>query len=260
MEKRFDHICQPVVLQVLTTALGCQPATVEATANGQSIDPTEATQLPGQPMRVSRRPQRACLLWVGGGLCGVVWWGRLGRGLVPDGLGEIVEPLVPPQAERPQGGGARYVDHRAVFTAVVDVLRAGGAGRRSLACPRRRPPAVRRLDRGRGVAPAAPGGAGPARRAGGQRLVPGGGAGGQRAGAKRAALTGPNPVECGTPGAHRHLLTDRSGRPLAVPVRAAHTHDSLALSPLVQAIPAIRSAPPAAAPTRQPARRHRRRL
>src|SRR5512143_4075033 len=59
VEKRFDHICQPVVLQVLTTALGCQPATVEATANGQSIDPTEATQLPGQPMRVSRRPLRS---------------------------------------------------------------------------------------------------------------------------------------------------------------------------------------------------------
>jgi hypothetical protein len=28
---------------------------------------------------------------------------RLGRGLVPDGLWEIVEPLIPPQTERPQG-------------------------------------------------------------------------------------------------------------------------------------------------------------
>ena len=44
---------------------------------------------------------------------------RLGRKLVPDGLWEIVEPLIPPQRERPQGGGTRHVDERAVFTAIV---------------------------------------------------------------------------------------------------------------------------------------------
>jgi transposase len=38
---------------------------------------------------------------------------------VPDGLWEIVEPLIPPQPERPQGGGTRYVDDRAVFAAIV---------------------------------------------------------------------------------------------------------------------------------------------
>ena len=38
------------------------------------------------------------------------------------------------------------------------------------------------------------------------------------------------------------MLTDAAGLPLAVAVSAAHTHDSLALIPLVQAIPAIRSA------------------
>ena len=37
------------------------------------------------------------------------------------------------------------------------------------------------------------------------------------------------------------MLTDRSGLPLAVAVSAANTHDSLALIPLVQALPAIRS-------------------
>jgi IS5 family transposase len=37
------------------------------------------------------------------------------------------------------------------------------------------------------------------------------------------------------------VLTDRSGLPLAVAVSAANTHDSLALIPLVQAVPAIRS-------------------
>lgn len=46
---------------------------------------------------------------------------------MPDGLWEIVEPLIPPQRERPQGGGTRYVEDRAVFTAIVYVLRAGCA-------------------------------------------------------------------------------------------------------------------------------------
>jgi Transposase DDE domain len=37
------------------------------------------------------------------------------------------------------------------------------------------------------------------------------------------------------------VLTDAGGLPLAVAVSTANTHDSLALIPLVQAIPAIRS-------------------
>jgi transposase len=37
------------------------------------------------------------------------------------------------------------------------------------------------------------------------------------------------------------VLTDAAGLPLAVAVSAANTHDSLALIPLVQAIPAVRS-------------------
>ena len=48
---------------------------------------------------------------------------------MPDGLWEIVEPLIPPQRERPQGGGTRYVEDRAVFTAIVDVLTTGCAWR-----------------------------------------------------------------------------------------------------------------------------------
>ena len=54
---------------------------------------------------------------------------RLGRQLVPDGLWEIVEPLIPPQRERPQGGGTWYVEDRAVFTAIVYVLTTGCAWR-----------------------------------------------------------------------------------------------------------------------------------
>jgi transposase len=54
---------------------------------------------------------------------------QLGRELVPDELWKIVEPLIPPQPERPQGGGTRYVEDRAVFTAIVYVLISGCAWR-----------------------------------------------------------------------------------------------------------------------------------
>src|SRR5918911_1335888 len=105
--------------------------------------------------------------------------------------------------------GRLRADHRLRLAAPADrVRRVQG----------HRPPPVRRVDRGRVVASAAPGGAGSARRAGGDRLVPRGG-----------------------PGSKLHVLTDRNGLPLAVAVSAANTHDSLALIPLVQAVPAIRS-------------------
>ena len=60
-------------------------------------------------------------------------------------------------------------------------------------------------------------------------------------GRKDGELTGPNPVDRGKPGSQLHVLTDAGGLPLAVAVSAANTHDSLALIPLVQAIPAVRS-------------------
>jgi transposase len=49
--------------------------------------------------------------------------------LVPDALWEIVEPLIPRFASRPQGGGSAPVDDRAVFTAIVYVLTSGCAWR-----------------------------------------------------------------------------------------------------------------------------------
>src|SRR4051812_30405566 len=65
---------------------------------------------------------------------------QLGQELVPDTLWKIVEPLIPPQRERRQGGGTRYVHDGAVFTAIVCVLPAaapGGTYRRSSASRRR---------------------------------------------------------------------------------------------------------------------------
>jgi transposase len=53
----------------------------------------------------------------------------LSRRLVPDGLWDLVEPLLPPFSPRPQGGGTAPVDQRAVFTAVVYVLTSGCAWR-----------------------------------------------------------------------------------------------------------------------------------
>jgi hypothetical protein len=54
-------------------------------------------------------------------------------------------------------------------------------------------------------------------------------------------MTGRDPVDRGTAGSKNHVVADRHGVPLSVAVSAANTHDSQALTPLVMAIPAIRS-------------------
>jgi transposase len=55
--------------------------------------------------------------------------GALSRRLVPDGLWELAEPLLPRFTVRRQGGGRAPVDERLVFTAVVYVLTSGCAWR-----------------------------------------------------------------------------------------------------------------------------------
>lgn len=62
-----------------------------------------------------------------------------------------------------------------------------------------------------------------------------------RQGQKGGDLTGPNPVDRGKLGSKIHALSERGGLPLSVAVSAANTHDSAALTPLVMAIPVIRS-------------------
>jgi transposase len=54
------------------------------------------------------------------------------------------------------------------------------------------------------------------------------------------ALTDPNPVDHGKPGAKYHLLADRRGIPLAVGLSAANTHDLLLLEAMVDAVPAVK--------------------
>lgn len=53
----------------------------------------------------------------------------LSQRLVPDGLWELVAPLLPSFNSRPQGGGTAPLDERAVFAAVVYVLTSGCAWR-----------------------------------------------------------------------------------------------------------------------------------
>lgn len=52
-------------------------------------------------------------------------------------------------------------------------------------------------------------------------------------GEKRGELTGPSLVDRGKPGSKMHVLSDANGLPILVGVSAAHTHDSLALKPMI---------------------------
>jgi transposase len=160
-------------------------------------------------------------------------------------LWTIVEPLIPPQRERPQGGGTRYVDGRAVFTAVVYVLTTGGAWRHlpaefgvSRATAHRRFVAWTEAGLWRRLHRAVLDRLG--EQAGIDRSCAVVDAASVRA-KERGSFTGPNPVDRSKPGSKLHVLTDATGLPLAVAVSAANTHDSLALIPLVQAIPGIHS-------------------
>jgi transposase len=49
--------------------------------------------------------------------------------IVPVGLWEMAEPLLPPARVRPQGGGVANIDDEAVFAAIVYVLVSGCAWR-----------------------------------------------------------------------------------------------------------------------------------
>jgi transposase len=48
----------------------------------------------------------------------------------PEDLWEITQPLIPPPATRPQGGGKRRADDRAVLAAIVYMVQAGCSWRK----------------------------------------------------------------------------------------------------------------------------------
>ena len=158
---------------------------------------------------------------------------------------ELVEPLLPSFAPRPQGGGTALLDERAVLTAVVYVL--------TSRC------AWRHLPTTFGVSPATAHRqftvwtkAGVWRRlhrAVLDELTACGeldwtsvivDAASVRA-KKGGSLTGPNPVDRGKTGSKLHVLSEAQGLPMLVGASGANTHDSLALKLLVKGIPAVRS-------------------
>ncbi|MFF8610707.1 IS5 family transposase [Streptomyces sp. NPDC015346] len=170
----------------------------------------------------------------------------LSKRLVPDELWELVAPLLPSFAARPQGGGTAPRDERAVFTAVAYILTSGCAWWRYLpesfgVSPatahrrfsvwteaglwRRRHPAVLdelgvrgELDWSSVIVDAAS-----------VRAKKGG------------SLTGPNPVDRGKKGSKLHVLSEGQGLPLVVAVSGANLHDIQASKPLILRIPAVRS-------------------
>lgn len=66
-----------------------------------------------------------------------MWWVLVGLSMgedlwgwiVPEGLWELAEPLLPPSKVRPQGGGTQDTPDEAVFAAIVYVLVSGCAWR-----------------------------------------------------------------------------------------------------------------------------------
>ncbi|MFF1325055.1 IS5 family transposase [Streptomyces chartreusis] len=180
----------------------------------------------------------------------------LERDLVPDGLCEIAEPLIPPFRPRRQGGGTARLADRKVFTAIVYALTTSCAWRRlppcfgvSPATAHRRFTAWTRAGLWRRLYAAVLNRLGAAGAVGwSAALVDSASVRAKKGG----ELVEPNPVDRGKPGSKLHVLTDAEELPLITEVSAANTHDSLALKPLAKAIPAVRSR--RGSPRRRPAK------
>jgi len=176
----------------------------------------------------------------------------------PDDFWRVAQPLIPVPARRPQGGGKRRVDDRAVLAAIVYLVQAGCSWRKlpaalfavSRATVHRRFTewtadglrerlhqqflhrlnVISELDWSRG----------------GGRLD-------QCAGREKGELTA-NPVDRGKPSSKIHLLCDRRGLPLAVLISAANTPDAQLMLPLLDSVAPVRSR--RGRPRQRPAKLH----
>ena len=190
----------------------------------------------------------------------------MAKPLLDDALWELIEPVLPPDVAKPQGGRPP-LDNRRVLTGLIFVLKTGipweylpqelGCGS-GMTCWRR----LRAWQQ-----------AGVWKRVhhillnsttGGRpdRLVA---CGGRYAGGWGGAHTGPNPTDRGKPGSKHHVITDAQGVPLAASVTGAHRHDVTQLLPLVDRIPAVAgrvtaSSPRSGARRRYDSQAHRRAL
>jgi transposase len=165
----------------------------------------------------------------------------MGRGtwswIVPDGLWEIAEPLIPPSKVRPQGGGTQDTPDETLFAAIIYVLvsdcawralppcfgiskstshrrfliwsRAGVWGRLHEAMLHRLDDAGL-IDVSRVVLDSA------------------------HVRAEKGANAQVRAPGRGKPGSKLHVLSDANGLPLVVGISAANTHDSEALKPMVE--------------------------
>ncbi|HVF01571.1 MAG TPA: IS5 family transposase [Rubrobacteraceae bacterium] len=164
--------------------------------------------------------------------------------LVPDQLWMIVEPLLPPEPPKPNGGRPRVPD-RAALAGIIYVLKSGipwgmlakgfdfGSG---VTCWRRlrdwqKAGVWRRLHR---VLLDELGKAGLidwSRASLDSASVP----------AKKGGTgTGPNPLDRGRPGSKRHVVTDARGVPLTIALTGAHVHDSKMFEDLIDSIAPVR--------------------
>ncbi|MFE7235887.1 IS5 family transposase [Streptomyces sp. NPDC002405] len=166
------------------------------------------------------------------------------EGLVPEGLWALFRAVRPPIPTRPQGGGRRRADDRAVLAAIIFVATSG--------CTWRQLPPVfgaswqtvhRRFSEWSAARVWAK-----LHRLVLDELGARGDLDWSRCAidsvnmrALKGELTGPNPVDRGKKGSKIHLITERTGLPLSIGISAANTHDSQALEPLVRGIPPIRS-------------------
>ncbi|MEU0930938.1 IS5 family transposase [Streptomyces malaysiensis] len=164
--------------------------------------------------------------------------------LVPEGLWELFQRVVPEVPTRPQGGGRRRYGDREVLAAIIFVATTGctwaqvppvfgpsgaTAHRRFMEWSQARVWANLRclvldelgsrgeLDWSRCAIDSV------------------------NMRALKGDLTGPNPVDRGKKGSKIHLITERTGLPVSIGISGANLHDSQALEPLVRGIPPIRS-------------------
>ncbi|NOG31694.1 IS5 family transposase [Halomonas sp. TBZ9] len=180
----------------------------------------------------------------------------MAKKIVPDELWNIVEPLLPPEPPKHEGGRPR-ISNRAALTGILFVLKSGipwemlpqemGCGS-GVTCWRRlrdwhdagvweklhqtllsHLQEAEQLDWDRACMDSA-----------------------SIKAKKGGSATGPNPADRGRPGTKRHLLTDRQGTPLAVVLSGANMHDSIPLSVLLDTIKPVagRSGRPRQRPTK----------
>jgi transposase len=97
-----------------------------------------------------------------------------------------------------------------------------------------------RLARPRRLGAVAPGAVGSLGRSGPDRLEPRESGLGLHPGQKGGDCVGPNPTDRGKPGTKRHILTERSGLPLATLLTGANRHDSAVFEEVLDAVPPIK--------------------